>query len=89
MINYQVFSDVMTAAEKVATQLRIDKQQASTECDDQGFKLIRISKSSKTLVARFLIRNADCEIRILNRKRGTYIRLNVPEGLLTSTRNNT
>lgn len=88
MTNYDNFTDVMTAAEKIVTQLRANKEQAVTECNNQGFKLINITESSKTLKAKFLLRNLECEIRILNRKRGTYIRLNVPEELIPNTRRN-
>ena len=82
MINYDNFPDVMTAAEKVVLQLQANKEQALAECYNQGFNPVSISESSKTLIAKFMLRNAECEIRILKRKRGTYIRLNVPEEII-------
>ena len=82
MTNYDNFSDVMTAAEKVVLQLQVTKEQALEECNNQGFIPISISESSKTLIAKFMLRNAECEIRILRRKKGTYIRLNVPEEII-------
>jgi hypothetical protein len=82
MINYDNFTDVMTAAEKVVLQLQVNKEQALAECEIQGFKQVNISESNKTVVAKFILRNVECGIRILKRKRGTYIRLNVPEEII-------
>ena len=82
MTNYDNFPDVMTAAEKVVLQLQVTKEQALEECNNQGFIPISISESSKTLIAKFMLRNAECEIRILRRKKGTYIRLNVPDEII-------
>lgn len=85
MINYNTFPDVLTAAAEVASKLRINKEQATTECDKQGFILVGISKSNKTLKAQFILRDKTCEVKILNRKRGTFVKLGVPEEMLHRT----
>ena len=85
MTNYESFSDVLTAAAEVASQLRINKELATTECDKQGFILVGITKSNKTLKAHFILRNAKCDIKILNRKRGTFVKLGVPEEMFFRT----
>ena len=82
MKNYDAFPEVLTAAAQVSNQLRTSKEQALTECNNQGFKFVRTSKSNKTLIAKFMLRNAECEIRIQNRNRGTYVLLNVPEEII-------
>lgn len=85
MKNYNTFPDVLTAAAEVANQLRISNEKATTECDKQGFVQVSISKSNKTLRAQFILRDKICDIKILNRKRGTFVKLGVPEEMFFRT----
>lgn len=76
--NYEEMYQVVTAAAEIANRLRVNRNQAITECNNQGFKLTRISKDNKTLYAHFIHRNKERRIRIKIDETGTTVTYNIP-----------
>lgn len=83
MKNYEKdLADVMKAAAKIADKLQNDNEQAITECENQGFKFVGITKDNKKFNMRFLFNNEERKMQILKRKKGTLIRISIPDGIL-------
>lgn len=76
--NYDEMYQVVTAAAEIANRLRVNRNQAITECNNQGFKLTRINKDNKTLYAHFMHRNKEHKIRIKIDETGTTVTYNIP-----------
>ena len=76
--NYEEMYQVVTAAAEIANRLRVNRNQAITECNNQGFKLTRISKDNKTLYAHFIHRNKERRIKIKINETGTTVTYNLP-----------
>lgn len=86
MKNYEKdLAGVMQAAAKVADKFQNDNEQAVTECDNQGFKFVRITKDNKKFNMRFLFNNEERKMQIIKRKKGTLIRISIPDGILPRT----
>ena len=78
MKNYDESYLAVTAAAEISNQLRKSRVQAKIECNNQGFKLTRISKDNTKLYARFMLRNNICKIRIVNTDQETILTYNLP-----------
>lgn len=86
MKNYEKdLADVMKAAAKVADKFQNGNEQAVTECNDQGFKFVSITKDGRKFNMRFLFNNEERKMQIIKRKKGMLIRISIPDGILPRT----
>lgn len=76
---------VMHSAAKVSDKFLKDNEQAITECKNQGFKFVSISKDNKKFNAQFLLHNKARKMQIVKKEQGTVINLQVPDEMFPRT----